>query len=179
MTIGQRIKQRREELQISQEELAHKIGYKSRSSINKIELCKYQEGAEYIKKHKLLLFKILIVTYIQFFFYYSISYWIYRALGMNDLNIIQISSIQAILYATVSGIPSPGAVGVSEGGFIEIFKTIYTKDMVSGAMLLNRGVSFYLFVLLSAIIVIIHTIRGKRYIENTNNKVEEDNEGEV
>ena len=38
MTIGQRIKQRREELQISQEELAHKIGYKSRSSINKIEL---------------------------------------------------------------------------------------------------------------------------------------------
>ena len=38
MTIGQRIKQRREELQMSQEELAHKAGYKSRSSINKIEL---------------------------------------------------------------------------------------------------------------------------------------------
>ena len=38
MTIGQRIKQRREELQMSQEELAHMVGYKSRSSINKIEL---------------------------------------------------------------------------------------------------------------------------------------------
>lgn len=38
MTIGQRIKQRREEIKMSQEELAHKIGYKSRSSINKIEL---------------------------------------------------------------------------------------------------------------------------------------------
>lgn len=38
MTIGQRIKKRREELGISQEELAHKIGYKSRSSVNKIEL---------------------------------------------------------------------------------------------------------------------------------------------
>lgn len=37
MTIGQRIKVRREELNMSQEELAKRIGYKSRSSINKIE----------------------------------------------------------------------------------------------------------------------------------------------
>lgn len=38
MTIGDRIKQRRKELEMSQEELAHKLGYKSRSSVNKIEL---------------------------------------------------------------------------------------------------------------------------------------------
>lgn len=37
MDIGQRIRMRREELGISQEELALKAGYKSRSSINKIE----------------------------------------------------------------------------------------------------------------------------------------------
>lgn len=36
-TIGQRIRIRREELNMSQEELATKLGYKSRSSINKIE----------------------------------------------------------------------------------------------------------------------------------------------
>lgn len=38
MSIGQRIKSRREELGMSQEDLAHRIGYKSKSSINKIEL---------------------------------------------------------------------------------------------------------------------------------------------
>ena len=38
MTIGERIKQRREELGLSQDELARLVGYKSRSSINKIEL---------------------------------------------------------------------------------------------------------------------------------------------
>lgn len=37
MTIGDRIRIRREELNLSQDELAHKLGYKSRSSINKIE----------------------------------------------------------------------------------------------------------------------------------------------
>jgi len=38
MTIGERIKQRRLELHLSQDELAKRVGYKSRSSINKIEL---------------------------------------------------------------------------------------------------------------------------------------------
>lgn len=38
MTIGERIKAKREELSISQDELARRLGYKSRSSINKIEL---------------------------------------------------------------------------------------------------------------------------------------------
>ena len=38
MEIGMRIKLRREELGMSQEELAKKVGYKSRSSVNKIEI---------------------------------------------------------------------------------------------------------------------------------------------
>lgn len=38
MCEGSRIKKRREELGLTQDELAKKLGYKSRSSINKIEL---------------------------------------------------------------------------------------------------------------------------------------------
>lgn len=37
MTIGERIKRRRKKLHMTQEELAKKIGCKSRSSINQIE----------------------------------------------------------------------------------------------------------------------------------------------
>ena len=49
MTIGERIKARRMELGMSQEELAAKIGYKSRSSINKIELDQYSLRQSKIK----------------------------------------------------------------------------------------------------------------------------------
>lgn len=38
--IGKRIKERRIELGLSQEELAYKLGYTSRSTINKVELGK-------------------------------------------------------------------------------------------------------------------------------------------
>ena len=38
MTVGERIRNRRMELGMTQEELAFKLGYKSRSSVNKVEL---------------------------------------------------------------------------------------------------------------------------------------------
>ena len=49
MTIGDRIRVRREQLNMSQDELARKICYKSRSSINKIELNLYNLKQSKIK----------------------------------------------------------------------------------------------------------------------------------
>ena len=57
MKIGNLIKKRREELGMSQEELATKLGYKSRSSINKIEL-----GKNDITQHKVVEFARVLQT---------------------------------------------------------------------------------------------------------------------
>lgn len=53
----QRIKSRREELNMSQDELAKKLGYRSRSSINKIE-----KGINDIPQSKILAFAIALNT---------------------------------------------------------------------------------------------------------------------
>lgn len=50
MTIAERIRQRREELNLTQEELAKKVGYKSRASINKVELGKAGVSSEMLTK---------------------------------------------------------------------------------------------------------------------------------
>ncbi len=118
------------------------------------ELFKYQGSAAYIKQNIEVMLKTILTTFVQILFYYSIPFWIYSSFGFSEYNIIQIISLQAILYATVSGIPLPGAVGVSEGGFLGIFKNVFTTSTLNSAMILNRGVSFYLFVLISAILVI-------------------------
>lgn len=57
MTIYDRIKLRREELGMSQQELAYKLGYKSRSTINKIEL-----GLRDINQSKISEFAIALST---------------------------------------------------------------------------------------------------------------------
>lgn len=135
---------------------------KKQESLEK-ELEKYQESAVYIKEHKKLMIKTLITTFIQVIIYYSIPYWVYLAFGFTGYNFFQIVTLQAMLYATVSGIPSPGAVGVSEGAFIEIFKGVFPATMMNSAILLNRGASFYLFVIISAIITTITALKTKNY----------------
>lgn len=58
MKIGDRIKYRREELNLSQDELAKRLGYKSRSSINKIE-----NDASGLPQHKIAaIAKALLTT---------------------------------------------------------------------------------------------------------------------
>lgn len=126
----------------------------------------YQESSTYIKQNKKLILKIIITAYLQFIALYSISYWVYLSFGFSESNIFKVIALQAILYATVSGIPSPGAVGVSEGGFVLIFKKIYPEVMVSSAMLLNRGINFYLLVIISGAVVILNTLKGKKVEKN-------------
>ena len=57
MSIGNRVRERREALQMTQDELAKKLGYKSRSSINKIEL-----GLTDIAQSKISLFAKVLKT---------------------------------------------------------------------------------------------------------------------
>lgn len=126
------------------------------------ELESYQTSAKYIKEHRILMLKTVLTTAVQMLAYYTVPYWIYLAFGLNNSNIFDILTLQAVLYATVSGIPSPGSVGVSEGGFLGIFRNAFPETVISSAMLLSRGANFYLLILISAIVVVISTFRDRK-----------------
>ena len=124
-------------------------------------LAKYQNSADYIKNNKRLIFRTILTTLVQYVSYYSVTYCTYRALGFADHNVLEIVTMQAVLYGTVSGIPSPGAVGVTEGAFIEIFRNIYPQNMIKSAVLLNRGINFYLLNIVCGIVTIINQLVSK------------------
>jgi transcriptional regulator with XRE-family HTH domain len=56
-TVGNKILQRRKELNLTQEELAKRMGYKSKSTINKIEM-----GINDIPQSKIAMFAEVLVT---------------------------------------------------------------------------------------------------------------------
>lgn len=122
------------------------------------QINEYQEGAVFIRQHKSVMIKVIFTTFIQVCALYSITFWVYKALGFTQASFIEVISLQSILYIAVSGIPLPGAVGASESSFLRIFKTIYPTTVLSSAMLLSRGISFYLFVLISGIVITITQI---------------------
>ena len=134
------------------------------------ELSKYQSSATYIKNNKRVVIKTLLTTYVQYIIFYSITYWVYRSFGLKEYNIFEIITMQSVLYATVSGIPSPGAVGVSEGAFIAIYNTVFLENIIKGAMLLTRGVNFYLFVILSSIVSSISAVKERKQEKKIDNE---------
>ena len=124
-------------------------------------LDQYSESARFIKEHKLEFVKAILRCFVQMFFYHTIPFVIYIGLGQHDLNFLQLFTMQSILYTTVSGIPLPGSIGVSESLFLKIFGVAYTPAMLSGAMLLYRFASFYLFIILFLFIVIYCVVMTK------------------
>jgi len=125
-------------------------------------LDKYNGSAKYIRENKKLILRQFITALIQQVAYYSITVCVFYAFGLRGEHYIKLLGLEAIVHATVSGIPSPGAVGASEGVFVSIFSSTFTDKLINGAMLLNRGIGFYLFVFICGIIVSISIFKAKK-----------------
>lgn len=126
-------------------------------------LCKYNESSVYIKSHMWEFIKSILRGFLQISLYYSVPFFIYKSLGLSGENLFHLFAMQAILYATVSGLPLPGAVGISETVFIEIFKRAFGISLISASMLLSRGTTFYLYLIISLFVVTINFLK-MRYV---------------
>lgn len=115
----------------------------------------YKDCAMYIVKNKGIIFKTFITKCVQIFALHSIPYWIYRSFGFNEYSIFMFVGVQAVLFISVSALPLPGSVGASESGFLILFKLLFPASVLNEAMLLSRGVSFYLFVFLCGIFILV------------------------
>ena len=124
-------------------------------------LKQYDASAEYIKSHKGLFVISILRVFLQIAVYYSVPFLVYKAFGLEGKNLFHLFTMQAILYCTVSGLPLPGAIGISESVFLTIYGTAFSKEMISGAMLLSRGVTFYLYVIVSLVVVLISMFMTK------------------
>ena len=141
-----------------------------------IGLQKYQKNAKEIRSRKRLIFKNLIRTYIQYISFFSVTYFVYRALGFKEYSIFNLVATQSVLYGTVSGIPLPGSVGASESAYLSLFGHVYKdKNMLETAMVVDRFINFYLLVAISVIVVIANDI----YLKVKYKRYEEINELEI
>ena len=122
----------------------------------------YNTGSKFIKEHKTIFLRSLFIVMLRIIIYFSVTYFIYLSFGLNTYSYLEVISIQALLLVTVSSIPLPGSVGISENVFLNINEKIFTMQYLPSSLLLSRGISFYLFMFISLIVVIINTF----YLKN-------------
>lgn len=103
---------------------------------------------------KRIILKLVILTFIQLSAYFGITYFIYRAFGYDQKTLLDILTVQSVLYMSISLIPAPGSAGVAEGGFLIVFQSVFPQNAISSALLIWRGITYYLNLVVSGIITL-------------------------
>lgn len=114
----------------------------------------YHDSAVMMKKNPILFLKVLSVTLVQMGALASVPYCVYRALGYTAMPWGFVVTVQSFLTLASSAVPLPGSVGAAEGGFLWAFRSVFPAESVRTAMIVSRGISFYLFLIISFVICI-------------------------
>ena len=121
----------------------------------------YNKAAIHVKTHKKVFIDSIFFMLFQVFMHYSVSFFVYKSFGFNEYNYLNIVLIQAVLYVATASIPLPGAVGISETAFLIIYSSIFGNTLTS-AMLIQRFITFYLFMIIALIVFIFSTYSKKK-----------------
>lgn len=124
----------------------------------------YKESISKLKEDYWYAIKAFAVTFLQLTVYFSTTFFVYKSLNLNESSILEIISLQSFLYMAVSFIPTPGTAGASEVGFILLFGRLFPSNIISTALLLWRGISYYFSLIFSGIFSFTITALKKKNI---------------
>ena len=116
----------------------------------------YKGASRFLKENKLAIFNTTIISFIQRFFLFAITYVVYRSFGLNTETFFTITILQAVISISVDMLPLPGGMGISEGLYLRIFTPIFHGTaMTTASLLVSRGFSYYILVIVSGIVAFI------------------------
>ncbi|SHH95676.1 lysylphosphatidylglycerol synthase transmembrane domain-containing protein [Sporanaerobacter acetigenes] len=122
----------------------------------------YMQSVQKIKENRKNAVLLLILNIIELTFYFSITYFVYLALGLSEATFIDIIAIQSLVYMAASYIPTPGTAGASEGGYYLLFKPLFSPGLIVYALLLWRAISYYFRIIFTGIVTLVDYIVRKR-----------------
>ena len=100
---------------------------------------------------------------IQMIAFCMVPAMVYYSLGNPPGQLADIMTCQSLLTISVSAVPLPGAEGVTQGGFLQVFNRFYDSSLLTSAMLINRVVSFYIPLALSFLVYLFTHIRTAKH----------------
>ena len=125
-------------------------------------LAEYRRGAECVKANPGLVPVLLGLSFLQLTALFAVPVMVYYAFGLTGSSAVSIICTQALVTLAVSNLPLPGAVGASEGGFVTAMALFFGPALVTPAVLVSRGISFYAFLLVSGVITLAVHLRSRR-----------------
>jgi uncharacterized protein (TIRG00374 family) len=110
----------------------------------------FHQAGGYLRGHKGQMLVLTGFDIVFFILMFSVTFCLYRAFGLTQYSFIKIILLQAFMHSTVYFFPLPGASGASEGGFLLLFRQVFTAPLVFSSMLLWRLLTYYNKIIIGA-----------------------------
>lgn len=123
----------------------------------------FHEGAEYLKKNKLLCLRAFIYNIIYLALIYVMPYFVILAFAKTvPVGVTPLKVICASAYVLIMGsfVPIPGASGGIEFGYFKFFGNFIKGSLLKASLLIWRTISYYLPMIIGGILFSINTKRG-------------------
>ena len=124
----------------------------------------YAAAAAYLKRHGMVLARVMAVTFLQRIALFLTTYFVYRAFGLSEKTWYEIMILQASISIAVDMLPLPGGMGISEHLFLSIFGAIFYGDYLIPGMILSRGLAYYVQMLLGGCMTAVAQFRNGRQV---------------
>lgn len=92
----------------------------------------------------------------------AVTYCIYEGFGLSGVSFLQIISLAVMLYTSAAYTPMPGASGAQEGVFALYFGQVFPDGTRLMGLLLWRFFTYYLGLLVGAVVTTVHGLRKKK-----------------
>ena len=116
---------------------------------------KYKHASKYLKANKKAVFNTTLISFLQRFFLFFITYIVYLAMGNSEMDAITVTLLQSVVSIAVDMLPLPGGMGISERLYLLIFTPVFgTSAAAVASMMVSRGFSYYVLVIVSAVITV-------------------------
>ncbi len=112
---------------------------------------KYRYVADYLRKNKMVITNVLLITIVQRCMWFFITYLVYVSFSLEGVGPVAITTLQGMISVSVDMLPLPGGMGISENLFLKIFRPICGKEYVLPVMVVSRGISYYTQLIISAL----------------------------
>ncbi len=118
----------------------------------------FHEGAEYLKKNKMLCLRTFLYNMIYLTCNYGMPYFVFLALvnqsSLPSLPLTPLTAICSSAYVLIIGsfVPIPGASGGIEYGYLRFFGNFMGGTLLKASLLIWRTISYYIPMLIGAIL---------------------------
>ena len=127
----------------------------------------YGQVANFLKSNVKIISNVMLITIVQRFMLFATTYFVYRAIGLKGVSAVVITLLQASISVAVDMLPLPGGMGITEKLFSIVFLPIFGVKFLLPGMVLSRGISYYVQLLLSAVMTLVAKLTiGKNLINN-------------